>query len=133
MGRALSRQRGLTIAETLVSLTVLSLLMIAVVNLIPSSLTVVRMTRTGWLAHAAAQDKIENLAGTPFPSLQVGLNEESDVTLSNGEVVHLVTTVTTLAGHDAKRLKRIACEATWKGRATKKKALHELYVHAVRR
>ncbi len=127
------RQPGLTLAETLVSLTLLSLLAVAVLNLFPSSLTIVRITRTGWLARAAAQDRVERLASQPFPTLDEGYSKEEKVTLRDGAVAELRTTITKVDGYDPKFLKRIRCDISWEGRAALKSASHEFYVHSVRR
>lgn len=124
---------GLTLAETLVSLTLLSLLMVAVLNLFPSSMTIVKMTRTGWLARATAQDRVEALAARPFTELVIGYDHQEDVTLSDGATTHLRTTVTAVDGHLPRLLKRVRCEATWDGRATRKSAVQEFYVNSVRR
>ncbi len=131
--QSLVRSRGLTIAETLVSLTLLSLLMLAVLNLFPSSMTVVAGTRTARLARAAAQNKVEALAAQPFAALSVGLNESSDQELPDGTTARLTTTVSAVAGYDVKFLKRIRCQVAWRRRAIESTATQEVYVHALRR
>lgn len=132
MGRGVGRA-GLTLAETLLSLTLLTLVMLAVLNLFPSALANARLTRTGWLARAAAQNEVEALAGRPFGALQVGWREERDVRLPDGSDAHLVLSVEAAAGHPQRLLKRLQCQVSWKGRATQKTATEEVYVHALRR
>ena len=135
MGRALRPRKttGLTLAETLLSLTLLTLVMLAVLNLFPSALANAKLTRTGWLARVAAQNEIEALAGQPFGALRVGTRQAQSVTLPDGAVADLVTTVEAAPGHPQRLLKRIRCQVTWKGRATQKSAIEEVYVHALRR
>lgn len=128
-----SGRLGLTLAETLVSLTLLSLLMVAVLNLFPSSMTIVRITRTGWLARSLAQDRVEALAAQPFAKLEIGHDVEEKVVLRDSAVVKLKTTITAVDGHLPKYLKRIRCDVTWDGRAAQKSASQEFYVHSVRR
>lgn len=128
-----ARVSGLTLAETLVSLTVLILVMLSVLNLFPSSMSILRGTRSAWLARAAAQDKVETLASQPFATIALGLDETSDLTLSDNSQCHLHTTVSAVNGHSPTHLKRIRCEATWQGRAGQKSAVQEVYVHSVRR
>lgn len=132
MGRAL-KTSGLTLAETLLSLTLLTLVMLAVLNLFPSALANARLTRTGWLVRAAAQNEVEKLAGRPFGALQVGWSQEKDVQLPDGSQAHLASSIEAAAGHPQRLLKRIRCQVSWKGRATRKTALEEVYVHALRR
>lgn len=126
-------RRGLTLAETMVSLTLLSLLMVAVLNLFPSSMTTVRMTRTGWLARSAAQNRIEILAAQPFAGLEVGFEEETEVKLSDGSLAKLRTTISAVDDHPEKFLKRLRCEVSWDGRVNRKSAIQEVYVHSLRR
>lgn len=134
MGRILnSHCRGFTLAETMVSLTLLSLLMVAVLNLFPTSMTVVKQTRTGWLARSSAQNKLESLAAQPFATLQVGLEEVVEIKLSDGSLANLKTTVSAVDGHPEKFLKRLRCEVSWAGRVSRKSALLEVYVHSLRR
>ena len=123
----------MTLAETLVSLTVLILVMLSVLNLFPSSMSILRTTRSGWLARSAAQDKIEELASRPFATIPLGFDEEGEVTLSDDSKCHFHTTVTRVDGHSPEHLKRIRCEVVWKGKVNDKTASQEMYVHSVRR
>lgn len=130
---------GLTLAETLVSLCLLSLLMVAVLNLFPTTMMVVRGTRTGWLARLAAQNEIERLAAIPFADLHVGTVKDEDVTLSDGAKIHLRSAVAEVEGHYTNTpdhrplLKRITCDVSWQGRAVTRTAHQELDVHSLRR
>ena len=127
------RPAALALGETLVSLTLLTLVMVAVLNLFPSSLGNARLTRTGWLARTAAQDKIEQLAARPFATLEPGYREMVQVKLADGVKATLVTTISAVDGHPPKLLKQIRCQATWPGRGTSKTATEELHVHSLRR
>ena len=134
MGRTVSHSRsGLTLAETLVSLTILTLVMLAVLNLFPSAMSNARLTRNEWLARQAAQCKIEALAASPFGSLEVGTEQEDEVPLPDGAKASLRTTVSAVNGHPDKLIKCLRCEVSWPGRATTKTAVEEVYVHALRR
>lgn len=126
-------RRGLTLAEMIVSLTLLTLLLVSVVNLFPSSMANVRLIRTAQLARTAAQNRIEILASQPFNSLQVGTLDEETIKLSDGQPVHLKTSITAVDGYEPKRLKRLRCEAEWQGRARRQTAVQELYVNSIRR
>ena len=117
----------------IVSLTLLSLLLVAVVNLFPSSVANVRLIRTGQLARTEAQNRIEVLASQSFNSLQVGYRNEETVKLSDGQSVHLKTTITAVDGYEPKRLKRLRCEAQWQVRTRNQSTVQELYVNAIRR
>lgn len=129
------RARGLTLSETLVALTLLSLLMVAALNIFPTTMMIVRGTRTDWLARSTAQDKLEYLAAEPFKKLALTVGEApwEKVTLADGVEIELRTTISTVADHPETMLKRIRVEARWDGRATKKSLEQELYVHALRR
>ena len=125
--------RGLTLAEMIVSLTLLTLLLVAVVNLFPSSMANVRLIRTSQLARTAAQNQVETLASQPFNSLQVGTTNEETQKLSDGQLVRLKTSITAVSGYEPKRLKRIRCEAEWYSRTRPQTAVQELYVNSIRR
>lgn len=120
-------------AETLVSLTVLILVMLSVLNLFPSSMSILRTTRSGWLARAAAQDRIEEMASRPFATIPIGFDEEGEITLSDDSKCHFHTTVSAVDGHKPEHLKRVRCQVTWKGKVNEKSASQEMYVHSVRR
>ena len=140
-GQAL-KLAGLTLAETLVSLCLLSMLMVAVLNLFPTSMMIVRGTRTAWLARLAAQNEIEKAAARPFAKLATSSGgpttiSDGPVTLTDGTIVALRLTVSEVPGHytsDSRPLlKRIACDVTWQGRAVQRTIHQELDVHSLRR
>lgn len=124
---------GLTLAETLVSMTLLTLLLVSVLNLLPSSMAVVRQTRTDQLARIAAQNKLEILAARPFADLPVGYDEGVEVSLSDGSPVRLRTTVGAVEGYPPKRLKRLRCVASWTAGGRQHRIDQEFYVHSIRR
>ncbi len=130
---SLRLRRGLTLAETLVSMTLLVLLLVSVLNLLPSSMAVVQQTRTDQLARNVAQNKVEVLAARPFADLPIGYDENEQHTLSDGRVVRLRTTVSAVDGHLPKRLKRLRCEADWSLGVRQRKVVQEFYVPSIRR
>ena len=127
------RASGLTLVETLVSMTLLTLVMVSVLNLFPSSMAAVKHTRTAQLARAAAQNRIEALAARPFAELQLGTHPDEKLVLSNGQTVTLKVSISQVTGHPQERLKRLRCEALWRGRTEDRKAIGEMYVASIRR
>lgn len=131
--KAADASSGLTLAETLVSLTLLTLVMVSVLNLFPSSLSAVKHTRTSQLARMAAQNRIEALAAKPYSQLELGTVSDEQVPLSDGQKVQLHTTISEVRGHPVSRLKHLRCEAVWQGRTGPRKVVQEMHLASIRR
>ncbi len=124
------RSGGLTIAETVVAFSLISLLLIAVVNLFPSALTTVELTRqrnkANWLAH----DALEWVAGQPFSSLQVGVQNTSSLPVASN--MSLTVEVLTVPGYEPELLLEVRSTVTWLYRERTRQVVQELYVHPAR-
>lgn len=102
-------------------------------NLLPSSMMVVRGTRTAWLARLAVQDELETRASTPFAQLALGTIGPQEIKLSDGSPAELTVTISTVDGHPERLLKRISVDLSWQGRAVRRTCHQEIHVHALRR
>lgn len=129
MVRALTgRTRGLSLPEALFGAVLLSLLLIATLNIFPSALALVQRTRTESEARSLAQSLLNESAAQTFQSLELGKVEKQAP-----DGLEATLEVGTVDGVSPDRLKRLTAEvsfATRNGRATVKE---EVYVHSVRR
>jgi Tfp pilus assembly protein PilV len=129
------KSAGLTIAETMVSLTLLSLLLVGVLTVFPSSMSLVGTVRTGREARLLAQNQIEQMASRPFGSLALGQIPATEVHLADGTEVLLESSISPVAGVGVDApIKHLRCQASW---MSKSKVSHvevrEVYVHGLRR
>lgn len=124
---------GLTIGESLVSLSLLSLVMVGVLNLFPSTLSVIGGSRIRAQANSAAQDRLEQMASEPFANLTIGSQTSEEVEVSDKVKVKLTKSVAAAPGHDPKFLKSLECRAEWSSRGAPQSVTRGLYVHSLRR
>lgn len=114
--------------EALFGAVLLSLLLIATLNIFPSALALVQRTRTESEARSLAQSLLNESAAQTFQSLELGKVEKQAP-----DGLEATLEVGTVDGVSPDRLKRLTAEvsfATRNGRATVKE---EVYVHSVRR
>jgi prepilin-type N-terminal cleavage/methylation domain-containing protein len=65
-------KRGVTLIESILALSLLSVLLIVLLNLFPSSMRAVRQAEERQAAHALASSLLEQQAALPFASLTPG-------------------------------------------------------------
>lgn len=71
--------RGITLVEVIISLLIASLVLLAALTLLPSSLLAVRRADTQLRAEALAQSVLEQQRSQPFQSLVVDSGYQQDV------------------------------------------------------
>ena len=113
------------------ALTLISLLVILILNLFPSALTTINYSRQKHVATTTAHDALEVLAAKDFSSLALGPQ-----TLSSFAVppdYNLALEVSEVPGYRPEFLKKISAEVTWSQKAKTRRVFQELYVHSVRK
>ena len=101
----------MSIAETVVAASLLCLLLIGVLNLLPSALTTVGYIQHRQAAALLAQDALNVVASRPFDTLNIG-NQVSEV-----------------ADYSSDFLKSVTAEVSFEYRGNLKTIKQELYVH----
>ena len=118
-------------AETILATVLLALISLAVVNLFPSTLSVVNRARQENLANLTAHDQLERLAALPFDSLVLGTQDLGDPPLPEGFT--LTGEVLSVNGYSTTHLKAIRTTVSWSQKGKERSVQQELYVHSVRR
>ncbi len=126
--------RGLTLAETILASCLLSLVVLAVFNLLPSALFAMRHGEQRIYADSLCGQWLEKLRQVPFEKLTVGpyLPDPAE------EVVNGLSYITRLEvyqipGREVDRLKRIRVVVQWHFRNKDRQISQETYRANVRR
>ena len=117
-------------AETVVAASLVSLLLIGILNLLPSTLTTVSYVEQRQTAVLLAQDALNAVAARPFESLNEGTQDISLLTVPPD--LTLTVTVGEVPGYSPSFLKRVTAEVSFEHHASTKKFKQELYVHPAR-
>lgn len=125
------RQRGLSIAETVLGATIAALLALAVLTLLPSTMGLVQRSRETNVATYLAHDTLELLAARPFAALVPGPADTREVPVP--APYRLQASVEAVDGFSTQRLKRLRVSVSWPYRQKTLEVEQELYVHGVRR
>ena len=121
------RPEGLSIAETVVAASLLCLLLIGVLNLLPSALTTVGYIQQRQAAALLAQDALNVVASRPFDTLNIGNQDTSQITVPTS--MTLTVTVSEVADYSSDFLKAVTAEVSFEYRGNLKTIKQELYVH----
>ena len=116
--------------EVLVASALLALLVMAVVNLLPTTVVALRLSSQRQHAYTLTQDALEAAAARPFTSLSSGA-----LTLEEIQVpppFALEVTVSEVTGYPAAHLKRVSATATWTTRTGAQALTQEVYLHPAR-
>ena len=121
------RPEGLSIAETVVAGRLLCLILIGVLNLLPSALTTVGYIQHRQAAALLAQDALNVVASRPFDTLNIGNQDTSQITVPTN--MTLTVTVSEVADYSSDFLKSVTAEVSFEYRGNLKTIKQELYVH----
>jgi prepilin-type N-terminal cleavage/methylation domain-containing protein len=125
-------EQGLTLIEIIVSLLILSLVLILVLNLFPSSMAAARQGEQIVQADNIASSLLDEYAGKPFSKLVIGVED-----LEDREYDHVIykprLQILDIGGTDPDNLKGLRATVEWTVRGQKRTAVHELWVANVRR
>ena len=113
--------------ETIVAASLLSLLLIAVLNLLPSALVTVSYAQERRTAGLLAQDSLNLVASRPFASLVVGTQDTSEIEVPANMTLRV--TVSEVDHYAPDLLKRITSEVVLDYRGEPRTFTQELYVH----
>ena len=113
-------------AETIVAASLLCLLLIGVLNLLPSALTTVGFVEQKRAADLLAQDALNVVSSRSFDDLTPGPQDVSIMTVPSN--MKLTVTVAEVAGYSADFLKSVKAEVSYDYRGKTRKVTQELYV-----
>lgn len=121
---------GLTIAETVVAVSLLSMLLIAVLNLFPTALTAIGHTGERRQASLLAYDALSVIASRPFGNLALGVQDVSPLQVPTH--LTLVVDVSVVDGYSPDFIKAVNSTVTWTARSQQHTVRHQVYVHPIR-
>jgi prepilin-type N-terminal cleavage/methylation domain-containing protein len=125
-------KRGLTLIEVIVSLLILSLVLILVLNLFPSSMAAARQGEQIVCADTIASSILDECAGKPYSQLVVGVTYLEERKFDN-VVYRPRIEVLEFVGYDPDNLKGLRATVEWDVRGQTRESVHELWVANVRR
>lgn len=121
---------GLTLLETVISGFVLSLVIIFIASLFPSSLLAIQSSESRIQADYLATTLLEEMRHQPFDQITALPGGQ----LKKGRsTLRYTTEVGPVPNSDPRFLKRIKVEVTWEERNKTRKVVRETWVHALRR
>lgn len=130
MLRALSRTVGFTLGEVAVGVGLLSLILVSLLNLFPSSLIAIRNGERRQVAHRVAQNTLEVAMASPFSSLRSDSPELAQVNVPEG--YRLTVVVSAVPPYPEDHLKRVSAVVEWEHHGKRLRLEEEVYVHPAR-
>lgn len=124
--------RGLSLLETVLSVFILSLVVLLLFELLPTSLLAVRRAEQRQLAGHLAASLIAERMATPFQSLPLGI-EPLDPIVSEGIEFTPTIEVFRLPDYEPEKLKGVRVTVTWRERGKSWTVQREVLVSGVRR
>lgn len=121
-------KRGFSLAETLLGFALISLVVVLVINLIPSSMATVRSSEQRYRAETLAQNVLEERAGLPFSQLAVGLSQDLGSQIYE-QVAYQIYFEVAAADGDPQYLRSLRARVQWNARNRGHEVLRELLVH----
>lgn len=118
------KQRAFTLVENLLAFTLISLVLILLLNLFPSSMATVRKSEQRYQALTLADSLVEEQAARPFSKLVVGSHQQSD----NGEY-QIHTEILAIPGENPAWLKNVRVTVSWKYRDQPRQVMREMRLH----
>lgn len=121
---------GFTLVETIISCLIVSLTIIFIFNLFPTSMAAIKRSETEIQASNLAQSLLEQMRAQGFANLSA--LPAATVPIDNTNYQY-VTTVGPVPGTDARFLKRASVTIRWKARHTEQTMTREVWVHSLKR
>jgi uncharacterized protein (TIGR02598 family) len=121
------KRRGLSVLEVIISLTILGLVVIFLLNLLPSSLALVYQAETRQKASRLARTILDQHAALPFTQLVVG----SSVTFAYDPFGGTFT-VNNITNSDPTYLLDLQVEVQWRDGPILRSITQDLWVHKPR-
>ena len=122
-------KRGFSLAETAVSLAVVSLILLFVLNLFPSALVAQKGAEERLQANSLARSLLEQQLDTPFAQLPVGLHRTLDPVEKDGVTYAMRLEVEDSPQADDKFLRVLRLVVRWQARGRQHQIQRQLFVH----
>ena len=122
--------RGFSLGEVLVAGALLALLVMVVVNLLPTTVVALRQSSQRQQAYTLTQDALEAAAARPFNSLATGALNLEEIQVPTPFQMEVV--ISEVTGYPAAHLKRASARATWTTRTGEQSLTQEAYLHPAR-
>jgi Tfp pilus assembly protein PilV len=123
------RTRGVSIAETLISIFLLSLLIIVVFNMFPTTVLANRQGSERLQAVTVAQTALAEARSRPFSELSIGTTEPLPENSLRGTKYLSQLKILAPDEGDSDRLKVLEVTVTWQARNIKRSISERLWIH----
>ncbi|MFN8611356.1 MAG: hypothetical protein U0931_27675 [Vulcanimicrobiota bacterium] len=117
-------KRGFTLAENMLAFSLISLVLILLLNLFPSSMATVRRSEQRYQALTLADNMLERQASRPFSKLPVGTVEDSQ---QGDYKIHLE--IVKAGDEDPAWLRTARVTVSWTYQSQSKEVTRELRLH----
>lgn len=125
------KNRGFSIAETLISVFLLALLLIVFFNLFPTTVLANRQGSQQMQAMDLAQSVLAEARTRPFDDLAIGLNETGSVQRIDGTDYQSNLEVIKPDSGDPDQLKVLVATVTWTANNKSKTLQERIWIHRV--
>lgn len=110
-------------------MSLIALVIVLLLNLLPSTLATIAVSEQRWQAHAMARSWIEQQAARPFRELPVGLHQDLPPTTWHGTEFHMTVQVEAVAGEDPGLLRELRATVSWRGAGRDRQISRRLWIH----
>ena len=121
-------RRGFSLAETILGFAMISLVVVLVVNLVPSSMATVRTSEQRYRAETLAGSVLEEKSGLPFQQLPVGLVQDMGAQIYDQVAYQIYFQVSSSDG-DPQYLRALRVSVEWNFKRHNRKVVREVLVH----
>lgn len=126
------RPRGFSLVEVVLSFCLLTVVLMLVFNLFPTSAVAIERARMETQANSMAQARLESARLKPFKELTVGSNV-SEVVKEGADQFEIVQSVNKVAGESQDRLVSVKVTVDWEYRKRRHQSIQEAYVFRLQR
>lgn len=121
---------GLSLLEVVVAISLLSLVVIFVVELLPTNLYAMIRSQGRLTGENLAHSQLQNQLRQPFSQLPVGLTRQlAEVTIES-KVYQSVLQVLPAEAEDPARLRLVRITVTWRDKSTSRRSVREQWIHS---
>ena len=127
------RQRGHSLLEIVVCISLLSMVIVLVMNLFPVALTTLRHAENKYQASNLAKSVLDDWSSRPFASLTPGTLQNLNAVPVEGGVLQPVLEIYNVPKSDPNYLRSIRVDVGWSEKSSPYHTVQELWVHNITR
>ena len=126
-----TQKRGLSIAESLLSVFLVALLAVVLFNLLPTTVLANRQGNEQLQARSLAQSELAEIRARPFPQLTPGLRETNGPIRLQGNDYHTELLVGTPTNGDPQYMRLLTVTVRWVSNNQNKSLREQIWIHQV--